>query len=630
MNKKQKITLARIIATVLIVGILVVLFRSGLVWDEDEISPWIVALSYAVPYLIVGYDVLLKAVKGIFKGHVLDENFLMAVASVGAFAIGEYIEGVAVILFYQVGELFEDYAVDRSRKNISDLMDITEDVAYVVDGDEVVKVDSDEVEVGTIIEVKPGDKIPLDGVIVEGSSVLDTAALTGESKPIDVSTGTEVLSGSINVTSVIRIETTAEFGESTAAKILDLVENASSQKSESEKFISKFSRFYTPIVCILALAVAIIPPVISGLTTGDYTWSRWIHSALTFLVISCPCALVVSLPLSFFAGIGAASSKGVLIKGSNYLEALSKVDTVLFDKTGTLTKGNFKVTKVAPCSDLLNENELLKYAASAEYYTNHPIGHSLIEAYGEDIIKPEDVEQIGGQGITAVIDGHNIAVGNKVLMSNVCTNNGTDIPDIDDVGTLVFVAVDNTFAGYIVINDEIKEESYEAIQSLYTSGVKDTGMLTGDEESVAKDIADKLGLTKVHAKLLPVDKVTAVEQEMASGAKVAFVGDGINDAPVITRADVGVAMGAMGSDAAIEAADIVLMDDDPRHVSLSIRIAKKCMRIVYENIYFSIGIKIVVMVLGFIGMANMWFAIFADVGVLILAILNAIRCLRCK
>ena len=630
MNKKQKITLARIIATVLIAGILVVLFRSGLVWDEDEISPWIVALSYAVPYLIVGYDVLLKAVKGIFKGHVLDENFLMAVASVGAFAIGEYIEGVAVILFYQVGELFEDYAVGRSRKNISDLMDITEDVAYVVDGDEVVKVDSDEVEVGTIIEVKPGDKIPLDGVIVEGSSVLDTAALTGESKPIDVSTGTEVLSGSINVTSVIRIETTAEFDESTAAKILDLVENASSQKSESEKFISKFARFYTPIVCILALAVAIIPPVISGLTTGDYTWSRWIHSALTFLVISCPCALVVSVPLSFFAGIGAAGSKGVLIKGSNYLEALSKVDTVLFDKTGTLTKGNFKVTKVAPCSDLLNENELLKYAASAEYYANHPIGHSLIEAYGEDIIKPEDVEQIGGQGITAVIDAHNIAVGNKVLMSNVCTNNGTDIPDIDDVGTLVFVAVDNTFAGYIVINDEIKEESYEAIQSLYTSGVKDTGMLTGDEESVAKDIADKLGLTKVHAKLLPVDKVTAVEQEMASGAKVAFVGDGINDAPVITRADVGVAMGAMGSDAAIEAADIVLMDDDPRHVSLSIRIAKKCMRIVYENIYFSIGIKIVVMVLGFIGMANMWFAIFADVGVLILAILNAIRCLRCK
>lgn len=657
MNKKQKTNLIRIIVTaVLLVGLYIVI-ESGRVLPEDYLNPWIVRLIFLVPYAIIAYDILMKSVKGIAKGQFLDENFLMGVASLGAFILGECLEGVAVVLFYQIGELFESYAIGRSRKNISELMDITEDVAYLVDGDEVIQVDSDEIEIGSIIEVKPGDKVPIDGEIVEGASVLDSAALTGESKPIDVAVGDNVLSGTINMSSVIRIKTTAEFGDSTASKIMELVESASSNKSHSENFISKFARYYTPIVCALALALAIIPPLVSGLILGDgYTFSTWIYRALTFLVISCPCALVISIPLSFFAGIGGASSKGVMIKGSNYLEALSKVETVFFDKTGTLTKGNFKVTSAYSLIDETSNNSgdgngdsinLLKYASSAEYYSNHPIGLSLVNAYaalkntdsnvdyvGDKakafLIKPDNVEQIGGQGIIADIEGKKVAVGNMLLMESTCKDDKESIKKAEEIGTIVYVSIDGTFAGYIVINDEIKEESKAAIAALYNCGVKDTGILTGDNEDVANDIAKRIGLTKVRAKLLPQDKVQAVEDEINSGVKVAFVGDGINDAPVIMRADVGIAMGALGSDAAIEASDVVLMDDNPKKVSLAIRLAKKCMRIVYENIYFSIGIKLLVLVLGAIGIATMWMAIFADVGVMILAVLNAVRCLRIK
>ncbi len=649
MNKKQKTKLIRIIVTaVLLIGLYIVI-ESGWVLPEDFLNPWIERLIFLVPYVLIAYDIIMKSVKGIAKGQFLDENFLMAVASLGAFALGECMEGVAVVLFYQIGELFESYAIGKSRKNISELMDITEDVAYLVDGDEVVQVDSDEVEIGSIIEVKPGDKVPIDGEIVEGSSVLDSAALTGESKPIDVTVGDSVLSGTINMSSVIRIKTTAEFGESTASKIMDLVESASSNKAHSENFISKFARYYTPIVCGLALILAIVPPLVSGLILHDgYTFSTWIYRALTFLVISCPCALVISIPLSFFAGIGGASSKGVMIKGSNYLEELSKVETVFFDKTGTLTKGNFTVTNVNSKMDSdsgkskdaqYNEYDLLKYASSAEYYTNHPIGLSLVNAYTgknnpdmatKEIIKPDNVEQISGQGIVAMIEGKEVAVGNLLLMKNKCNAFNEEANKATEIGTIVYVSIDGTFAGYIVINDEIKEDSADAIAALYDCGVKDTGILTGDNEDVAGDIAAKIGLTKVRAKLLPQDKVKAVEDEINTGAKVAFVGDGINDAPVIMRADVGIAMGALGSDAAIEASDVVLMDDNPKKVSLAIRLAKKCMRIVYENIYFSIGIKLLVLVLGAIGIATMWMAIFADVGVMILAVLNAVRCLRIK
>ena len=649
MNKKQKTKLIRIVVTaVLLIGLYIVI-ESGWVLPEDFLNPWIERLIFLVPYVLIAYDIIMKSVKGIAKGQFLDENFLMAVASLGAFALGECMEGVAVVLFYQIGELFESYAIGKSRKNISELMDITEDVAYLVDGDEVVQVDSDEVEIGSIIEVKPGDKVPIDGEIVEGSSVLDSAALTGESKPIDVTVGDSVLSGTINMSSVIRIKTTAEFGESTASKIMELVESASSNKAHSENFISKFARYYTPIVCGLALILAIVPSLVSGLILHDgYTFSTWIYRALTFLVISCPCALVISIPLSFFAGIGGASSKGVMIKGSNYLEELSKVETVFFDKTGTLTKGNFTVTNVNSKMDSdagksedtqYNEYDLLKYASSAEYYTNHPIGLSLVNAYTgknnpdmatKEIIKPDNVEQISGQGIVAMIEGKEVAVGNILLMKNKCNAFNEEANKATEIGTIVYVSIDGTFAGYIVINDEIKEDSADAIAALYDCGVKDTGILTGDNEDVAGDIAAKIGLTKVRAKLLPQDKVKAVEDEINTGAKVAFVGDGINDAPVIMRADVGIAMGALGSDAAIEASDVVLMDDNPKKVSLAIRLAKKCMKIVYENIYFSIGIKVLVMILGAIGIATMWMAIFADVGVMILAVLNAIRCLRVK
>ena len=649
MNKKQKTKLIRIIVTaVLLIGLYIVI-ESGWVLPEDFLNPWIERLIFLVPYVLIAYDIIMKSVKGIAKGQFLDENFLMAVASLGAFALGECMEGVAVVLFYQIGELFESYAIGKSRKNISELMDITEDVAYLVDGDEVVQVDSDEVEIGSIIEVKPGDKVPIDGEIVEGSSVLDSAALTGESKPIDVTVGDSVLSGTINMSSVIRIKTTAEFGESTASKIMELVESASSNKAHSENFISKFARYYTPIVCGLALILAIVPPLVSGLILHDgYTFSTWIYRALTFLVISCPCALVISIPLSFFAGIGGASSKGVMIKGSNYLEELSKVETVFFDKTGTLTKGNFTVTNVNSKMDSdagksedtqYNEYDLLKYASSAEYYTNHPIGLSLVNAYTgknnpdmatKEIVKPDNVEQISGQGIVAMIEGKEVAVGNILLMKNKCNAFNEEANKATEIGTIVYVSIDGTFAGYIVINDEIKEDSADAIAALYDCGVKDTGILTGDNEDVAGDIAAKIGLTKVRAKLLPQDKVKAVEDEINTGAKVAFVGDGINDAPVIMRADVGIAMGALGSDAAIEASDVVLMDDNPKKVSLAIRLAKKCMKIVYENIYFSIGIKVLVMILGAVGIASMWMAIFADVGVMILAVLNAIRCLRVK
>ncbi|MCR4610398.1 MAG: heavy metal translocating P-type ATPase [Lachnospiraceae bacterium] len=662
MNKKQKTNRLRIIITaVLLIGLYIV-FKSGLILPEDFLNPWLERAVFIVPYIIIAYDILIKSVKGILKGQLLDENFLMGVASIGAFVLGECVEGVAVVLFYQIGELFESYAVGKSRKNITELMDITEDVCFVVEGDDVVKTDSDEVEIGTIIEVKPGDKIPLDGVVVEGGSVIDTSALTGESKPRDITTGDEVLSGSINVTSVIRIKTTAEFEESTASKILDMVSSAGMRKSRSENFISKFAHYYTPIVCGLAVVIAIVVPLVSGLLLGhDYNFAVWVYRALTFLVISCPCALVISVPLSFFAGIGSASAKGVLIKGSNYIEMLSKVDAVYFDKTGTLTKGEFKVTNVYSVTEDINVDltldnsdsaqygsavrELYKYAASAEYYTNHPIGISMINSYinmenanaksdeltdakkDEYLIKPSHVDQIGGKGIIAKVADKEVAVGNDLLMEELI--NG-DFKKATEVGTVVYVSIDNTFAGYIVVNDQIKEGSFEAISELYKVGIKDVGMFTGDEEPIARDIAAKLGLNKIKAKLLPIDKVKALEDEINAGHKVSFIGDGINDAPVIMRSDVGIAMGALGSDAAIEASDIVIMDDDPRKVSLTVRIAKKCMRIVYENIYFSIGIKVLVLLLSLFGLASMWMAIFADVGVMILAVLNAIRCLRIK
>ena len=582
-----------------------------------------------IPYLVIGYDILKKAIKGILNRQVFDENFLMAVATVGAIALGEYKEGVAVMLFYQIGELFQSYAVGKSRRNISDLMDIRPDYANIEnESGEVEKVDPDEVEIGSIIVVKPGEKIPLDGIIIEGKTTLNTSALTGESLPREVSINDEVMSGCINLNGLIKIKTTKEFGESTVSKILDLVENASSKKSRSENFISKFAKYYTPAVCYGAVALAFLPPVISLLFLNiDANWGEWISRALTFLVISCPCALVISIPLSFFAGIGGASHEGVLVKGSNYLETLAQTKYVVFDKTGTMTQGVFEVTGIHHAS--IDKDKLLEYAALAESYSTHPISKSLQKAYGKEIDQHRvlDVQEISGHGIIAKVDGQDVAVGNIKLMKKL----NISCQQCHSVGTVVHVAINNEYAGHILISDLMKPHAKEAIQALKKIGIKKTIMLTGDIKSVADQVAEELKIDAVYSDLLPSDKVDKVEeilQNKGNKEKVAFVGDGINDAPVLSRADIGIAMGALGSDAAIEAADVVLMDDDPLKIAKAIKISKKCIRIVYENIYFAIGVKVICLILGAIGIANMWIAIFADVGVMVLAVLNAIRALR--
>lgn len=629
MSKKQKKMLVRIIVTA-------VLFAGLFVFEKFvPITSRILRLAvYMVPYLVISYDILKKAFKGIIKGQVFDENFLMAVASVGAVAIavyenGSYNEAVAVMLFYQIGELFQSYAVGKSRKSISELMDIRPDYANIeVDG-KIEQVDPDEVEVGSIIVVSAGEKVPIDGVIVEGSTTLDTAALTGESVPRSVKESDEVISGCINLTGTVRIRTTKPFGESTVSKILDLVENSSSKKSKSEQFISKFARIYTPAVCGGALALALLPPVVSLIIGKDAMWLTWIYRALTFLVISCPCALVISIPLSFFAGIGGASKEGVLVKGSNYLETLSKTKIVVFDKTGTMTKGNFDVTEIAPVG--VENNELLRLAAYAESYSSHPISKSIKSAYGKEIdnAKISDVNEISGNGVLAVADGKKIAVGNSKLMDKL----GVKYTACSKVGTVVYVAVDGKYCGYILIADALKPTSVSAVRELKKCGVRKTVMLTGDSKEVADAVAKELGADEVYSELLPADKVSQVERLLADKGekeKLAFVGDGINDAPVLSRADIGIAMGALGSDAAIEAADIVLMDDDPMKISKAIKISSKCLRIVNENIYFALGVKALCLILGAVGIANMWVAIFADVGVMVLAVLNAIRALSVK
>lgn len=585
---------------------------------------------YMIPYLVIGYDILKKAIKGIVNRQVFDENFLMAVATVGAIVLGDYTEGVAVMLFYQVGELFQSYAVGKSRRNISELMDIRPDYANIEGEDGIERVEPDEVETGSIILVQPGEKIPIDGIIVEGNSSLNTSALTGESVPRDVKAGEEVISGCINMTGVLRIKTTKEFEESTASQILDMVENASSKKSRSENFISKFAKIYTPVVCYSALALAILPPLcMMFVLHQEAEWGEWIYRALTFLVISCPCALVISIPLSFFAGLGGASREGVLIKGSNYLETLSKTKHVVFDKTGTMTRGVFEVVGVH--HNTMPEEELLKLAAHAECHSSHPISKSLQAAYGKSIDQSlvSDVEEIGGNGVIASVDGKNVAVGNQKLMKRI----GIDSADCHMVGTIVHIAVERQYAGHILIADVIKPNAKEAIQALKHTGIKKCVMLTGDGKRVAEHVAGELGIDELHSELLPADKVSIVEkllEEKSGKEKLAFVGDGINDAPVLSRADIGIAMGALGSDAAIEAADIVLMDDDPLKIAKAIRISRKCIRIVYENINFAIGIKVICLILGALGIANMWLAIFADVGVMVIAVLNAIRALFVK
>ncbi|WP_448919788.1 heavy metal translocating P-type ATPase [Eubacterium sp.] len=629
MSRKQKKMLVRIIVTA-------VLFAGLFVFEKFvPITSRILRLAvYMVPYLVISYDILKKAFKGIIKGQVFDENFLMAVASVGAVAIavyenGSYNEAVAVMLFYQIGELFQSYAVGKSRRSISELMDIRPDYANIeVDG-KIEQVDPDEVEVGSIIVVSAGEKIPIDGVIVEGSTTLDTAALTGESVPRSVKESDEVISGCINLTGTVRIRTTKQFGESTVSKILDLVENSSSKKSKSEQFISKFARIYTPAVCGGALALALLPPVVSLIIGKDAMWLTWIYRALTFLVISCPCALVISIPLSFFAGIGGASKEGVLVKGSNYLETLSKTKIVVFDKTGTMTKGNFEVTEIAPVG--VENNELLRLAAYAESYSSHPISKSIKSAYGEEIdnAKISDVNEISGNGVLAVVDGKKVAAGNSKLMDKL----GVEYTACSKVGTVVYVAVDGKYCGYILISDALKPTSVAAVKAMKDCGVRKTVMLTGDSKKVADAVAKELGADEVYSELLPADKVSQVERLLADKGekeKLAFVGDGINDAPVLSRADIGIAMGALGSDAAIEAADIVLMDDDPMKISKAIKISSKCLRIVNENIYFALGVKALCLILGAVGIANMWVAIFADVGVMVLAVLNAIRALSVK
>lgn len=627
MTKKQKKVLYRIIiATVLVTGLHFVPAKGPLQ-----------LVLYLIPYVIIGYDILRKAALGIVHGEVFDENFLMAVATVGAILLGEYAEGTAVMLFYQIGELFQSVAVGKSRKNISALMDIRPDYANVEGEDgSLEQVDPDEVAVGTVIVVRPGEKIPIDGCVVEGSSTLNTSALTGESLPREASEGSQVISGCVNISGLLKIRTTKEFGESTVSKILDLVENSSMKKSRSENFITKFARYYTPAVCYGALALAVLPPVVNMLLGNPAAWGSWIIRALTFLVISCPCALVISIPLSFFGGIGGASSCGILVKGSNYLETLSKTRYVVFDKTGTLTKGVFQVTDICPGKEwggdeAETERKLLEYAAYAESYSSHPISKSLRDAYGQpvDNSRVSGVEEIGGHGVRAKVDGHEVAAGNAKLMKRL----GLKHEEPEKTGTVVYVAVDGAYAGYLLIADVPKEQAAEAVAGLKAVGVKRTVMLTGDSKRVAEAVAAELGIDEVRSELLPADKVTEVErllQEKGHGEVLAFVGDGINDAPVLSRADIGIAMGALGSDAAIEAADIVLMDDNPGKIALAIRISRKCIRIVYENIVFALGVKAVCLVLGAFGIANMWMAIFADVGVMVLAVLNAVRCLRIR
>lgn len=620
MTKKQRAMLWRIIISAILMVALDLISTTG----------WIQIALYLICYLIIGYDILRKAILGIFNGKIFDENFLMAVATVGAIILGEYSEGVAVMLFYQIGELFQGYAVGKSRKNISALMDIRPDYANVEKDGKLVQVDPDEVAIGTVIVVQPGEKIAIDGTIKEGTSSLNTSALTGESLPREVGVGDEVISGCINLSGLIKISTTKEFGESTVSKILDLVENSSMKKSQSENFITRFARYYTPVVCIGALLLAIIPPIIRITALGmEPMWIDWITRSLTFLVISCPCALVISIPLSFFGGIGGASSRGILIKGSNYLEALAETKYVVFDKTGTLTKGVFEVTDTHPIN--ISKDLLLEYAAYAESYSNHPISKSLKEAYGKELdsSRVSDVEEIGGHGVTAMVNNKKIAAGNSKLMKKLKLS----YKEPDKVGTVVHVAIDGKYAGYILISDVIKENSRMAIMGLKKLGVKKTVMLTGDAKKVADAVAKELGIDEVRSELLPADKVNQVEELLAKKGvkeKLAFVGDGINDAPVLARADLGIAMGGLGSDAAIEAADIVLMDDDPSKISLAMRISRKTLGIVHQNIVLAIGVKVVVLALGAIGIANMWFAIFADVGVMILAVLNATRALIVK
>ncbi|MBQ3584536.1 MAG: cadmium-translocating P-type ATPase [Lachnospiraceae bacterium] len=620
MNKKQKKVLFRIIIAAILMIVLSVL----------PIKGYLRFGLFLIPYLIIGYDILKKAGKGIWNRQVFDENFLMAVATVGAILLGEYTEGVAVMLFYQIGELFQSYAVGKSRKNISELMDIRPDYANIEKDGVIEKADPDEVETGTIILVQPGEKIPIDGIIVEGNATINTSALTGESLPREVEAGDEVISGCINMTGVLRIQTTREFGESTVSKILELVENSSMKKSKSENFISKFARYYTPAVCYGAVALAVLPPLIQLIfLNGNPQWQQWIYRALTFLVISCPCALVISIPLSFFAGIGGASKEGVLVKGSNYLETLSQAKYVVFDKTGTMTQGVFEVSGIH--HNQMEEEKLLEYAALAESYSSHPISKSIQKAYGKelDTSRVTNVEEIGGNGITAVVDGIAVAAGNAKLMKRL----GIEYKDCHQVGTIVHIALDGAYAGHILISDIMKPHAKDAIEALRKCGIKQTVMLTGDAKNVADKVAEELGIDMVYSELLPADKVEKVEElrvKKTDKEKLVFVGDGINDAPVLSRADIGIAMGALGSDAAIEAADVVLMDDDPLKIAKAIKISRKCLGIVYENIYFALGVKFVCLILGAMGIANMWLAIFADVGVMVLAVLNAIRALFVK
>ena len=619
MNKKQKKMLIRII----VAAVLIVLF------SKLPIDGYVRFGLFMIPYLVIGYDILQKAFKGIRNKQVFDENFLMAVATVGAILLGDYSEGVAVMLFYQIGELFQSYAVGKSRRNISELMDIRPDYANIeVDG-KLEQIDPDEVEIGTVIVVQPGEKVPIDGVIIDGVSTLNTSALTGESLPRDAKAGDEVISGCINMTGVLKIRTIREFGESTVSKILELVENSSSRKSKSENFISKFAKYYTPVVCYGALALAFIPPIVLLIMGKPAMWGDWIYRALTFLVISCPCALVISIPLSFFAGIGGASNQGVLVKGSNYLETLSQTSYVVFDKTGTMTQGVFEVSGVH--HNEISDEKLLEYAALAECSSSHPISKSLQKAYGKPIDRNRvtNIEEISGNGVTAKVDGISVAAGNAKLMKRL----GISYQECHHVGTVIHMAVDGRYEGHILISDILKPHAKEAIAELKKAGIKKTVMLTGDSKRVADQVAKELGIEEVYSELLPADKVSKVEEllhQKSEKEKLAFVGDGINDAPVLSRADIGIAMGALGSDAAIEAADIVLMDDDPLKISKAIKIARKCIHIVYENIYFAIGIKILCLILGALGIANMWMAIFADVGVMIIAVLNAIRTLFVK
>ena len=616
MTKKQKTNFIRILVSAVLVAA---------IW-LSPLTGWLEGVLYLIPYFIIGYDILLKAVKGIFCGQVFDENFLMAVATVGAMALGDWREGCAVMVFYQVGELFQSYAVGKSRRSISDLMDIRPDYANIEQDGALEKVDPDDVEVGTVIVVQPGERIPIDGVVTEGESAVNTSALTGESLPRQVKVGDEVLSGCVNLSGLLHIRTTKEFGDSTVAKILDLVENSSMKKAKAENFITKFARVYTPAVCGAALALAVLPPLVRLVMGSAPMWGDWVNRALTFLVISCPCALVISSPLSFFGGIVGASAKGILVKGSNYLEALAKTDCVVFDKTGTLTKGVFQVLEAQPAG--MDGQTLLGWAARAECYSNHPISQSLKAAWGGEVDAEQvtDVEELGGYGLTAKVDGHTVAVGNRRLMEKL----GLAPVQPQQAGTVVFVAVDGAYAGWILLGDVVKEHAQATIRGLKGEGVAKTVMLTGDAEAAARQVADSLGVDEMHSQLLPADKVQWVERLLAErkdGRLLAFVGDGINDAPVLARADIGIAMGALGSDAAIEAADVVLMDDDPAKIALAMRISRRTLRILYENIVFALAVKAVCLVLGAMGIANMWLAIGADVGVMVLAVLNATRAL---